>query len=188
MAGSTSKDADNAARFPPGAPLNSFAPRPDIPWRPKRIRTRSAPEEPRRLPTFCVSSLTGPPEHPSDPPFARLWARLVGGWQGGRHKRSQGFGSRSKPHPVGPPVVPGNGAERAGAPRPPHGASPDAAPPLSSCCTVVRLAPALRRPHAGDAPWRLPQGASAQPRSPAAGRRGPQTHVRGSPAPTQRPS
>jgi hypothetical protein len=51
-----------------------------------------------------------------------------------------------------------------------HGASPSAHPSLSSSPTVDRLALALHRRRAGDAPWRLPQGAGAQPRS---GRHGP---------------
>ena len=56
-----------------------------------------------------------------------------------------------------------NGAERAGASRPLHGASP--APGLRSGARPALGCPASasRRPCAGDAPWWLPQGAGAQP-------------------------
>jgi len=76
-----------------------------------------------------------------------------------------GEGSRRLPEAVGAMAGWRIGAERAGALRPPHGASPGTGPWLSAPPTASCLASAPHRPCPGDAPWRLPQGAGAQPRT-----------------------
>ena len=74
-----------------------------------------------------------------------------------------GEGSPGEPEPVGSWARWRSGAERAGAVRPLHGASPGAAPLLGALSIALHLAAARRRPSTGDASWRLPQGAGAQP-------------------------
>jgi hypothetical protein len=78
-----------------------------------------------------------------------------------------GGDSHTEPEPVraaGRQGGPGLSARAQGARS--HGASPRVVSPLRRSPNAPRLATAERRRQAGDAPWRLPQGAGAQPRPP----------------------